>query len=415
MIRFVLKTFFTSIILLLVTATVLVVLMVQQMPLVMSKPVMSFNDLQRAQSIWQEYQPGKLTPGKSYQLDLKFKDAEMLMLFAAAQHPKMAYANFRYTMDANRAQVTTTLPLKELGAWGYLNIRFETSFVPGVIPRINDLRIGYLPVPNLLTRFAQEKALENYLPAAMQQQWRDSEIRVDSLSEGQLEATEMRVSFIWLPKSKWQSGGENPVFDQVKLQKLGQQLLATEGRHLALEKVMVELLSDEQMDLEGYRQWLRMLVAYSSGDLKQFNQQQNTNFPKKHLVLSGQRDLAKHFIISAMLANTAGADVAGQLGLLKELSDADHRATGYSDLDLLANHAGILFDAAVAQALTSGKHLALAEALASGELLMPNKASLKKLEETEALPRDAVQSSRLLKQLKFYQAYVPRDVFSALN
>jgi Matrixin len=58
--------------------------------------------------------------------------------------------------------------------------------------------------------------------------------------------------------------------------------------------------------------------------------------------LSGRRDLAQHFFISAHLAAMAGSQIAFSSGLAKELSDSDG-GSGFSFIDLTADRAGILF------------------------------------------------------------------------
>lgn len=60
------------------------------------------------------------------------------------------------------------------------------------------------------------------------------------------------------------------------------------------------------------------------------------------LSLRGRSDLAKHFTVSAALAQTVGAKAAEDAGIFKEHLDM-HFGSGFSFSDLLANLAGIAF------------------------------------------------------------------------
>lgn len=59
------------------------------------------------------------------------------------------------------------------------------------------------------------------------------------------------------------------------------------------------------------------------------------------LVLTGRRDLALHFMYSAVIKMVGNQQVAQQIGALKELSDAGTGGSGFSFVDMTANKAGI--------------------------------------------------------------------------
>lgn len=70
--------------------------------------------------------------------------------------------------------------------------------------------------------------------------------------------------------------------------------------------------------------------------------------------LSGRKDLALHFLYSAVLDQIGGSDFGFKIGELKELNDSDFGGSGYSFADLAADKAGILFS----QQLTKSQRLA---------------------------------------------------------
>jgi len=61
------------------------------------------------------------------------------------------------------------------------------------------------------------------------------------------------------------------------------------------------------------------------------------------VALRGRRDLTRHFFVSAGLAIIFDADVSDRVGLFKEEIDSAEGGSGFSFVDLLADHAGVRF------------------------------------------------------------------------
>ena len=76
----------------------------------------------------------------------------------------------------------------------------------------------------------------------------------------------------------------------------------------------------------------------------------------REVVLRGRRDLAQHFIVSAVIAAAAGSPVAAAAGLYKELSDA-RDGSGFSFSDLAADRAGERFGTFATQSDASAREL----------------------------------------------------------
>lgn len=77
------------------------------------------------------------------------------------------------------------------------------------------------------------------------------------------------------------------------------------------------------------------------------------------LTLHGRRDLAQHFLVSALLASYGDEALASRAGLYKELQDME-TSSGFDATDVLADYAGMLFGslatrdaAALQQAMTA--------------------------------------------------------------
>jgi uncharacterized protein YfiM (DUF2279 family) len=77
--------------------------------------------------------------------------------------------------------------------------------------------------------------------------------------------------------------------------------------------------------------------------------------PVQHQVLLGQRDdFAKHFMVSAAFAASAGSPLADALGLYKEIADS-RGGSGFSFNDIAADRAGVRFGESAANSASAGK------------------------------------------------------------
>lgn len=75
------------------------------------------------------------------------------------------------------------------------------------------------------------------------------------------------------------------------------------------------------------------------------------DWPRAHrrsLRLAGRHDLARHFIVSAVIAAAGGTPIAAAAGMYKELSDA-RDGSGFSFSDIAADRAGERFGALATQ------------------------------------------------------------------
>ena len=61
------------------------------------------------------------------------------------------------------------------------------------------------------------------------------------------------------------------------------------------------------------------------------------------VTLNGRRDLALHFLYSAVIQMLSSSELSEQIGLLKEIMDADSGGSGFSFADLAADKAGTRF------------------------------------------------------------------------
>ncbi len=79
--------------------------------------------------------------------------------------------------------------------------------------------------------------------------------------------------------------------------------------------------------------------------------------------LAGRSDLAKHFLVSALIAAEAGSPLAQAIGVYKEIEDSRH-GSGFSFSDIGADRAGTRFGEIASVSPRRARELA--ESLASG-------------------------------------------------
>ena len=97
-------------------------------------------------------------------------------------------------------------------------------------------------------------------------------------------------------------------------------------------------------------------LAISTGTSKFARLAGVENYPTNHQVtLRGRRDLAQHFIYSAIIAQLSSTSFSANAGELKEILDSGKGGSGFSFADLLADNTGIAFS----EALTKNEQSAL--------------------------------------------------------
>jgi hypothetical protein len=127
---------------------------------------------------------------------------------------------------------------------------------------------------------------------------------------------------------------------------------------------------------EGNRHALATLALYVTGRrvgswLRQA--QSWPTIPRRAVTLAGREDLAKHFLVSAIVAAEADNALADAVGLTKEIDDS-RGGSGFSFVDLAADKAGTRFGLAAANS-PDDVHRAIARGMGESEI-MPGTAGL---------------------------------------
>jgi len=383
--RVVKRTLLATLVLLSVTASAVLLLIFDAGPTVTRPGEVSVADVQRARALLLRHDPRRVPDGVAQRVMLTPQDVTLLAQYAASRWRRAA-ASVHLRDGAARVQVSVAVPGMPLRRW--LNVQATLRDAAG-LPEVQTLRIGRLPVPDALaqpvTAFLVAR-LGADLPLAL--------------------ARDMTQTVAFMPSAvvisyRWQVGATDRVRDMLmppddlaRLEAANADLarvLASQrgGGALSLAILLPPLLTSAARrasvgDLVAeQRAVLATLALYVNGQRMSRWAQQASDWPQppfRPVTLGGRPDLAKHFLVSAVVAAQAGSPLADAVGRTKEVDDA-RRGTGFSFADLAADRAGTLLGE-----LASASPQALADAAAVGLAesdIMPSVADLPEQMNTE--------------------------------
>lgn len=248
-----------------------------------------------------------------------------------------------------RARITASIELPLDAGGRFVNLDLELSGA-GRPPRVEQLRLAGLPLPETLAQGLAGQALEAL----------DRGHLLQSLA---IERGRIWVTYAWGPESL-ASLGRDILSPEGWERVLGYQALIQAetqrrrvGQAVPLAPLLSHLLAAAEVRSRGgdpvteNRAAILALAAY--GNRRHLPQpsdpsqgpgsQQRPPAPAfRPLVLGGRVDLAQHFLTSAAISAQGGDALAELLGLYKELADS-RGGSGFSFADLAADQAGSRF------------------------------------------------------------------------
>ena len=333
---------------LVVTALLLVgaVLAIDLAPRVRPGADVDASALRRLQQLLRPHDPRRARPGALYRMEIGPTDLSLLTDHAARAVGGAAQVQ----LGTHQLALQVSLPLRRMPVALWLNIDAEADDGPG-LPRLRQLRVGQLPVPDALTPWLLPKALRwveggagaaaplyelvqqvTLQPERLQlvYRWRDdvgARVLARLLPQGQparLAAYHARLAALTREAA--------PV---IELPALLAPLMALAAQRSA----------DEDAAGAEHRAVLQVLALYLTGRSVASWLPQADPWPpaaRRTVVLAGREDFSLHFIVSAALAAEAGGALADAFGLAKEVDDA-RTGSGFSFTDIAVNRAGRRF------------------------------------------------------------------------
>ena len=311
--------------------------------------------IERAKRIVKGQSLRRMQAGSLQSIRLRSEDVDTAANYLAALYAK---GSAHVELQDGAARFLLSVPLPPAAPLsGYVNV--SGRLVQSIdLPRLESVRVGRLPLPDVLSNWLLERALDQ-LRAHPQRP-----VPVDALRTVRFSRHSMGLIYTWdsaLPQQLRASiSGENDV-EQLRPY---QTLLADEARAFGRGPVslavllhpMIRLAQTRSADGEAAaenRAALLVLTFHVLGERLSRVVPQAAAWPRpawQRVTLSGRSDLAKHFMVSAAIAAHADTALADAIGLYKEVEDA-RGGSGFSFDDLAADRAGTRFgEAATKQA-----------------------------------------------------------------
>lgn len=354
---------------------VLLYLAIDGSPALTGGPEWSAADAERVERLLRAHDPRVRGPAERT-LTLT---ADELGLLASHLAARVLGGTATVSLARDAVHARLTLPL----AWGerYLNVA-ATLETPGGRPRLLDVRVGRLPVPDVLAGWLVAAGVARLAGLDAYRAGRSALREVRAGPDG------LHVRYRWEPDlARLAHDHLLPPQDRTRLLHYHTRLVLALAREahrpdgvpgagllarLAGASPTPGLPADAVAE---NRALLLVLALYVTGrDIRAALPQTAPvpRAPRRLITLAGRVDLAQHFFGSAAITAAAGSALAGALGVGKELADA-RSGGGFSFADLAADRAGTrLGEEATASLDRAGAlRLRLARGVRDSDLLPP--------------------------------------------
>lgn len=377
MIRWLVRALVAVIVLLPIAAIVLAWLALDQHAVVADTSPPGPAEVERAQRLFERHDPRRARAGVLRTLRIGADDLTLMARYAAARRGAGG-VKIALGPGTLHAWVSAGLPANPVARFVNLEIDLRET---ATLPTIERMRVGRVPVPAWLARYALARALARIEAAPA------GDVAHDVVRRVAIDAMAVTVEYRWRDDLPAVLARALVSEDEVARLRAWQARLVQAvadpalGRRIALSDLMTRLAragegangsADPAAD---NRALLITLAFYVNGKGVAAVVPAAAQWPRaetRKVTLAGRDDLALHFAISAAIAATAGGPLADAIGLYKEIDDARH-GSGFSFVDALADRSGTLLgECAVGPARTARELKArLATGVVEAELLPP--------------------------------------------
>ena len=315
-------------------------------PLVTRQAALSHADIARAKSVLQKNDPRSLPAGAHRTIEIAAKDLDLAANYLLQRFAD-AKAHISLADGALNAVMTVRVP--HLEGRGYLNVAASAT-AEGGRPRIAALRVGRIPVPEMLSNYALRRLLDDLAQQSSHQ------LGGDLVQDMKLFPDRLQLTYRWNPalidqaRDTLLSGS-----DREALRFYHDQLVTLQSNRVGKQGSLVKLLqpmfaaaivrSRGRDPAAENTALLTVLGAWAVGhNLARLIPGDLARPSRFRLRLHRRTDLAQHFLMSAALAARGDATLSNAVGLFKEIDDTDH-GSGFSFTDIAADRAGTRFGA----------------------------------------------------------------------
>jgi hypothetical protein len=331
------------------TLLVLIALTIETKPLVPPSQDPAHESLTRARQLLSTTVQFPQADSPERLIVLTGSDLTSAANFAFLQKKLEGYANCTIQKKRLKLAATVRLPVNSIPLFLNLRIIADDSEPQAVIKQ---LKLGKLAMPRVVVKWLLRSFL-SFTPLFRYSQIGDQLIKKIRIVDGQLQ-----VAINWNRDALSQAKGLiTDLTDKEKLliynDKLAEIINQSQlKRFIRLGPLIQHLfaLAKSRSENNGdpiaeNRALILVLSSYVNGkNIEQWLplNRQPAIPPRREVLLNRRADTAQHFMASAALAMSGHSTLAKMIGLAKEMNDT-HSGSGFSFIDLAADHAGTLF------------------------------------------------------------------------
>ena len=345
MLRLLARLILTLLILVPLAAFVAAVLAVSRAPAVTGGDELTPALIGRAERLIREHDPRRARGGQVRSAQIDGADLDLMASYAASRYG----AAMAVTVQERQVLVRASMPLPHSPFGGYLNVTAVIGESVG-LPRLTHVTVGRLPIPDGLTERLVRLAWSR-VPRADGAQLAADMIRSVSMRDGRL-----RVEYEWRDDAPDRMRALAVSSDDAeRLRAYHERIVRTMASLQPSRRSLVDLLGpvmqfagERSADGDAVAENRSAIIAitfYVLGVRMDAIVPDARDWPRarrRTLLLRGRDDLPKHFLVSAVLAATAGSPLSYVVGVYKEVDDS-LGGSGFSFSDIAADRAGTAF------------------------------------------------------------------------
>lgn len=345
--RWLLKSVVAVVLVTTLTALVCGVLVFSGTPAVPAQAALTPELVSRAQQLLRDHNPRRTRTGQPRVAEISANDVSVLVAYAASRFGISATVDIGDGAAIFRASVPVRSPFGS-----YVNISATMPDSEG-LPHLTRVRAGALPVPDAVANRVVRSAVRRWSQADSEQLAADT-IRSVSMRDGTL-----RLEYQWRTDSADRMRAiAVPAADAERLRAYHERLVGVVGTLPPERRSIVDILSP-LLELARVRsaaggdaavenRAALVAAAFYANEVDMaavVADAERWSRPRRRVLrLRSRGDLARHFLVSAVLTATAGTPLSNVVGLSKELEDS-RGGSGFSFSDIAADRAGTAFGA----------------------------------------------------------------------
>lgn len=320
-------------------------------------------NIKRAKQIIDQNAPRRLQASASQSVTISQQDLDLVANYLAHFY---ANGSARLILTNDKAEVTASLRPPQVPLIFYFNVTAVLS-EGAPIPRFEQLSVGRVMIPGFIADWLVSRAMAQFL----------GKDALDAIAQTikQVDLRNGQVAIVYERPANQLQRAMLSAGDQERLRVYQERLAlisnGSKGKSVSLTEPLValfelaEVRAKQSDPVAENRAAILVLAFYINGKPLGAILPAAKDWPRpseQTVTLNGRDDFAKHFIISAALAASAGGPLSDAVGLYKEIEDS-RSGSGFSFTDIAADRAGTRFGAYAADSATSTK---LQQKLAAG-------------------------------------------------